>query len=191
MMAAATPRPHRAESPPRARPRPPEPEEYDDEPPAEDDYAEERPRRRRRRRSRGSAAASRLTAPAICLLITGILWLLFALFRTAITMAAGGPEALAKENAFQPQNRQDKEFQKNLQQVTVGAEWVGLICGPIIGILVTGGAACMLGRKLRGLAIVGSIAAMLPCGPCCLLGIPFGIWSLVVLQNADVADAFT
>jgi hypothetical protein len=38
--------------------------------------------------------------------------------------------------------------------------------------------------------MVASIFAMLPCNPCCLLGLPIGIWALVVLSNEDVKDAF-
>ena len=40
-------------------------------------------------------------------------------------------------------------------------------------------------------AMAASIIAMIPCiGPCCLLGIPFGIWSIVVLGDAQVKAAF-
>jgi hypothetical protein len=44
--------------------------------------------------------------------------------------------------------------------------------------------------KNYGLAMTGSIIAMLPCSVCCLLGLPFGIWSLVVLNNPEVKEAF-
>ena len=42
-------------------------------------------------------------------------------------------------------------------------------------------------QQARSAAIVAAI----PClGPCCLLGIPFGIWSLNVLSAPDVQSAF-
>ena len=42
-----------------------------------------------------------------------------------------------------------------------------------------------------GLAMTASIFAMIPCvGPCCLLGLPFGIWSVTVLNRRDVKAAF-
>lgn len=45
--------------------------------------------------------------------------------------------------------------------------------------------------KLRPMAFVASILAMINCGSlCCVLGLPAGIWSLVVLCQSDVARAF-
>ena len=36
-----------------------------------------------------------------------------------------------------------------------------------------------------------AIVAMIPrISPCCLLGLPFGIWALVVLSNGTVKAAF-
>ncbi len=41
-------------------------------------------------------------------------------------------------------------------------------------------------------AMAGSILAMLPCfSPCCVLGLPVGVWSLVVLNKPEVKGAFT
>jgi hypothetical protein len=48
-------------------------------------------------------------------------------------------------------------------------------------------------RKLRRFPIVvaGTILAMVPyLSLCCLLGLPIGIWALVVLFNPDVRAAF-
>jgi hypothetical protein len=40
-------------------------------------------------------------------------------------------------------------------------------------------------------AMAGSIVAVIPClSPCFILGIPFGIWALVVINQNDVKDAF-
>jgi hypothetical protein len=41
------------------------------------------------------------------------------------------------------------------------------------------------------LAVAASILVMIPCiSPCCLIGLPVGIWSLVVLMRPDVKAAF-
>ena len=48
-------------------------------------------------------------------------------------------------------------------------------------------------RQLRAypLAIAGAIVALIPClGPCCILGIPFGIWCLIVLLKPEVKAGF-
>jgi hypothetical protein len=41
-------------------------------------------------------------------------------------------------------------------------------------------------------AVIASVAAMLPCtvSCCCILGLPVGIWSLVVLMKPEVKQAF-
>ena len=42
-----------------------------------------------------------------------------------------------------------------------------------------------------GLALTGCILACIPCcSPGCVLGIPFGIWGLIVLNQEDVKRAF-
>lgn len=49
-------------------------------------------------------------------------------------------------------------------------------------------------KKLEsyGLAIAASILALIPCcSPCCCVGIPIGIWALVVLNKAEVKGYFT
>jgi hypothetical protein len=48
-------------------------------------------------------------------------------------------------------------------------------------------------RKLQGwgLSMAGAIVAMILCfSPCCLLGLPIGIWAVLVLIDEDVKRAF-
>jgi hypothetical protein len=56
--------------------------------------------------------------------------------------------------------------------------------------IVLMGAIQMYRMQTWGLALAGSIMALFPCSICCILALPFGIWSLVVLCNADVKEAF-
>jgi hypothetical protein len=45
--------------------------------------------------------------------------------------------------------------------------------------------------QMYGLAMTSSILAMIPClSPCCLLGLPFGIWALVILNQDHVKQSF-
>ena len=40
-------------------------------------------------------------------------------------------------------------------------------------------------------ALVSAVLALLPClSPCCVLGLPFGIWALVTLNKPEVKEAF-
>jgi len=48
-------------------------------------------------------------------------------------------------------------------------------------------------RKLKGYknAMTSSILAMIPIvSPCCIVGLPIGIWSVIVLCKPEVKDAF-
>ncbi len=47
-------------------------------------------------------------------------------------------------------------------------------------------------RQMRNwtLSMAGSVVALLPCSICCLLGLPIGIWSIVVLIDEDVKRSF-
>lgn len=40
------------------------------------------------------------------------------------------------------------------------------------------------------LCLVGAILVMLPCTLCCIIGLPIGIWALVVLAKPEVKQAF-
>ena len=59
-----------------------------------------------------------------------------------------------------------------------------------IGIVLIVGAVKMMRLKSHGLATAAGVLAMLPCGPSWLLGLPMGIWSLVVLNRQNVKAAF-
>jgi hypothetical protein len=59
----------------------------------------------------------------------------------------------------------------------------------LVSAIVVAGALRM--RKVRsyGLSLVASALALTP-GPCCVFGVPFGVWSLVVLFRPEVRAAF-
>lgn len=64
-----------------------------------------------------------------------------------------------------------------------------VVWGPVGALCIIGGRR-MLSMNGRGWAIVGCIAAMLPLGPAFLIGLPFGIWGLVLLLSPDVNKCF-
>jgi hypothetical protein len=60
----------------------------------------------------------------------------------------------------------------------------------VSGLILFGGLKM---QKLEnyGLAMAASIVAMIPCiSPCCLVGLPIGIWAVVVLSKPEVKNAF-
>jgi hypothetical protein len=65
------------------------------------------------------------------------------------------------------------------------------IIGLIVGGIIVFGALKMKNLENHGLAMAASILAMIPCvSPCCILGLPIGIWALVVLSKPEVKSAF-
>ena len=71
---------------------------------------------------------------------------------------------------------------------------MGTISGLIslaVGAFILVGAFKMMKLRSYGMAVAASIIAMIPCvSPCCCLGLPFGIWALVVLSRREVKSAF-
>ena len=57
-----------------------------------------------------------------------------------------------------------------------------------LGVLV--GAVSLLRMKSYSIAMAGAILALMPCGPCCVINLPFGIWALLVLNDVNVRTAF-
>ncbi len=180
---------------PRRRPRE---EEYEEE---EEEYEERRPRRHRPRpwdyedRDRG-AGKSRVMAPAICLLVTGILGLLINLGQAIYVAVVPRPPvpAVAAPQAPPPDPAEQfrQEFEKGMAQGASGP--APLIMGALFAIvsaLVIIAAIQMLRMRTHGFALAGAILAMIDFGNCCcLLGAPFGIWALVVLLKPEVKEAF-
>jgi hypothetical protein len=69
------------------------------------------------------------------------------------------------------------------------------VAGAVIGLVTAGvilfGALKMKKLENYALAMVASVIVMVPCvSPCCLLGIPAGIWALITLNKPEVKSAF-
>jgi hypothetical protein len=151
--------------------------DYDDREQDRDDY-EDRPRRGGTR----ARARERVLMPAIFLMISGGLGFAYAVFNAAVFFSGvneNNPNPLIKED---PNMKNDPAYKAGQYAVIVGT---------IIGsALVIVGGLQMKNLKNRGFVMFTSILAMTPCNCCCLLGIPFGIWSLVVLNDETVKRAF-
>ena len=72
--------------------------------------------------------------------------------------------------------------------------------GPMAGVISLGiaavnsfvlfGAINLLRLRNYGVAMVTSVVAMLPCQCCCVLGLPAGIWALVIMNKPEVKSQF-
>jgi predicted Zn finger-like uncharacterized protein len=132
--------------------------------------------------------------PAIFLLVTGILGFLgssWSLVNVLLMPPPTKEEIKAMAQALSGFGVTEASLQDsvNMTRGQTGA----LINSAFVflSVLTIAGAIAMLSGRARWLGIIGSLTAMVNFQVCCCaVGLPIGIWSLVVLLNADVKNAF-
>ena len=138
----------------------------------------------------------RVKGPATGLIVLAglsIAWELFNLLGTALGFMAGIMEKVVE--------MMPPETPPEVRQALLGnaGNAGSLILTYVFGVIALGvyafvlyGALQMLKLRSWVLAVAASIVAMVPCigSCCCFVGLPLGIWSLVVLMNRDVKAAF-
>jgi len=141
-------------------------DDYDDEP---------------RPKSRKGLAAARdiVAAPAILLMIVGVLGLVAAAGQGAMNMAGPGarnqarPPGAARNNVAYQAGR--------MSAVLISCTW---------GAVVFFGGLQLKNLRSRGFVTFATVLAMLPCNVCFLLGLPFGIWAMVAMNNETVKRVY-
>ena len=130
-----------------------------------------------------TAAADKVKAPAITIIaVTGIGILLQIVSMIARLVGVG--------MASMPSNLPPDQA-RIVNMMSGGLGVVGAVVAILVGGFIIFGAMKMMNLQAYGLALAAAIVVMLPClSPCCCLGIPAGIWALVVLMNAEVKAAF-
>jgi hypothetical protein len=128
-------------------------------------------------------ARSQISGPAVGLLVTGIVGGFFAL----ITMVGTGVGSL-----FELGSRWLEDLPEWYEEMFQGAfAFGGALVELLVAAFIIYAALKMKDLQQWGLAVAASILAMLPCvSPCCIIGLPIGIWCLVVLMRPGVKDAF-
>ncbi len=138
------------------------------------------------------AALLRVNIPGIMLIVVGVVNVLCAilvLFRSLQILTNFDQEYQKAADTM------DRMGQAGLTPDLLRGETYGLLIGSIVA-LIASGLIVMAGARMRilrgyGFAMMGAILAVIPCiSPCCLLGLPFGIWALIVLANPEVRAAF-
>jgi hypothetical protein len=127
----------------------------------------------------GGPASDQVSGPAIGLMVVAIIG--FILQAGSLALRFLGISFMAQEMPSQAWGR--------LMSGTLG------IATNVIAILVSGlilvGALKMRRLENYNLAMAASVIAMIPClSPCCLIGLPIGIWAVVVLSKPEVKSAF-
>jgi len=139
-----------------------------------------------------AAALQRVKGPAIALKVTAILNMLLAAW-SLVRLTIFRPN-LDQLNSMMQQIG-DPQIQQLLQQ------WLHMAYGPfgvansifglVISALIFIGASKMQSLRSYEFAYTAAILAMVPClTPCCLIGLPFGIWAVVALGKAGMKSQF-
>jgi hypothetical protein len=131
----------------------------------------------------------RVAAPAIMLVIVGCLGLV------ANCLLGVGLNALRQDRGpvVRPAGMDDETF-KAYERGRATAPLLDccLISLPTLAVypLIIVAGVRMRQLRSRWLAITGAVLAMLPCSAVMLLGIPVGVWSLIVMADPTVREAF-
>jgi GYF domain 2 len=131
------------------------------------------------------AALQLVKGPAIGLKVTAILGLVMVVVGLVVNVMT--------LNGFHigPQQMYDPQMQKLIGTLGGSLGIIQNIIGGIVGVAVLLGAAKMQKLQHYQFALIASIMAMVPCiSPCCLFGLPLGIWALVVLNKPEVKSHF-
>lgn len=141
----------------------------------------------------GRAAALQLVkSPAIALKVTAILNIVLSAWSAVRALVF--PVKMEQFNsALQQLNNPQLEqlFQKWMHLAYGPLGIVNSLFGLALSVLILIGAARMQSLRSYEFAFTAAILAMIPClTPCCLIGLPFGIWAVVALSRAGVKSQF-
>jgi len=140
-----------------------------------------------------------VTIPGYLLMATGALVILFWLMNllSAVVGAGSSPMTELPPEFYDNPNLEPYRalFEKILASQSEGPGVVGILynlLGLGLGGLIAFGGLQMTKFRMYGVALAASIVSMIPCFSCCccVLGLPVGIWSLVVLSRQEVKAAF-
>jgi hypothetical protein len=148
-----------------------------------------------------AAMRAKVTPPAIGLIVVGVLNVLFSLYgvlMSVLFMAGVIDPTAAQREQFQELAAQGEQ---QAQMAEMFMQFSALTQGPLglvtnllafaVGGLIVFGAMKMKNLESYGLALTSAILAMIPClSACCIIGLPIGVWALVVLMDSNVKNSF-
>lgn len=151
------------------------------------------------RRRDPDEARRKVSAPAVMLIISGLIGLLLEVMAVvgAFTNPTAGAEFYEKyvidpqpEGAQKEQLKAEFERQKADMRSDKPLNLASYGLGALLNLLTVIGGFKMKGLSGYGLSMTGAITAIVPFGGCCCLTTPVGVWALIVLLNPVVKQAF-
>ena len=122
-----------------------------------------------------------ISGPAVGLMITGIIGAILELTSFIAGFFSTGLIATLGD-----------DMPEQLESVFEGSFWTASsFIGVLIAVLLVYASVKMKELNQWGLCMTASILAMIPCiSPCCIIGLPIGIWCLTVLTKPSVKATF-
>ena len=139
-----------------------------------------------------AAAAATLKVPAILLIVFGVLGLVMTLVspflkKFWVDLMLHFFEQMNVQ--LPPQSREQMEAARDAGFQLRDAFGLGL--GLVVNSVILLGGFKMLKVQTWGLALAAAILVMLPCGSfCCCIGLPLGIWFIILLNKPEVKSSF-
>jgi len=144
---------------------------------------------------RSENARDRVALPGLFLIIIGLISVVIVVGLIAVWWIA--PDVVAKPNYDLMKDLTKNQpgavppYDDFVKQQRIQSTGIGIL--QLVGsIFIFLGGIKMRALQGYGIAMTGSIMAIIPLctNYCCCTSMPFGIWALVVLMNADVKAAF-
>ena len=131
-----------------------------------------------------NAVAGKVKAPAIAMIVVSALGIVYQLGMLVARLAG-----VAMSNM--PTGNMSAEQARIVNMLSGGLGLVGAVLAVAVGGFIIFASMKMMNLQNWGMALAAAILIIIPClSPCCCLGIPVGIWAIVVLVNAEVKAAF-
>lgn len=126
-------------------------------------------------------ALNKVSTPGLLLAIVGGIGVLGGLISIVLNLVGAGVNTLAPSGGDE----------RILHLFSGGLGILVAVVGVVLWGVVVFGALKMRALESYGLSMAAAIIAMLPCSCCCVIGLPIGIWSLVVLMDQNVKGHFS
>lgn len=139
-----------------------------------------------------AAALKRIKGPAVALKITGILNIIFSVLSVGFMAFLPQLVKLLDAQLKQLHNPQlEAALESSLHNSNIPLDVAINFFGLVLSVLIFMGAVKMQSLSSYEFSVTVAVLAMLPLlTPCCIIGMPVGIWALVVLMKPQVKSQF-
>jgi hypothetical protein len=133
-------------------------------------------------------AVGKVQGPAIGLIVTAILGMVGSIAGVVMNLAGMGAAGAQMPPNAPPEMA---KFINTMNQMSAPLGIASSFIGLGIAVVILLGALKLKNLQSYGFAMTSAILALLPCvSPCCLVGLPVGIWAIVVMNDNAVKSAF-